>query len=106
MQNQEDKLKEERPENTDQQNTTDTKAENSQKSDGNSESTGNENNTNNGPADDAKLQELNDKYPRLYSEFDNYRKRTMKEKADIIKTAGEDVFKAILPVIDDFERAL
>lgn len=50
--------------------------------------------------------ELNDKYLRLYSEFDNYRKRTNKEKSDLIKTAGEDVFKAILPVIDDFERAI
>lgn len=53
-----------------------------------------------------KNSELNDKYLRLYSEYDNYRKRTLREKAEIIKTAGEDVFKAILPVIDDFERAL
>jgi molecular chaperone GrpE len=50
--------------------------------------------------------ELNDKYLRLYSEFDNYRKRTLKEKADLNKLAGEEIFKAILPVIDDFERAL
>lgn len=55
---------------------------------------------------DAKVKELNDKYLRLYSEFDNYRKRTLKEKADIIKTASEEVFKAILPIIDDFERAM
>lgn len=55
---------------------------------------------------EAKNKELNDKYLRLYSEFDNYRKRTIKEKADIIKTAGEDVFKAILPALDDFERAI
>ncbi len=55
---------------------------------------------------DAKIAELNDKYIRLYSEFDNYRKRTIKEKADIIRSAGEDVFKAILPIIDDFERAI
>ena len=53
-----------------------------------------------------KNSELNDRYLRLYSEYDNYRKRTMREKADIIKTAGEDIFRAILPVIDDFERAL
>lgn len=57
-------------------------------------------------ATDAKIKELNEKYLRLYSEFDNYRKRTIKEKAEIIKTAGEDVFKAILPTIDDFERAI
>lgn len=55
---------------------------------------------------EAKIAELNDKYLRLYSEFDNYRKRTIKEKADIIRSAGEDVFKAIIPTIDDFERAI
>lgn len=55
---------------------------------------------------EAKMAELNDKYLRLYSEFDNYRKRTIKEKSDIIRTGGEDVFKAILPTIDDFERAI
>ncbi len=54
----------------------------------------------------AKLNDLNDKYLRLYSEFDNFRKRTIKEKSDLLKTAGEDVLKAILPVIDDFERAI
>lgn len=54
----------------------------------------------------AKVAELNDKYLRLYSEFDNFRKRTNKEKLDFFKTANEDVLKAILPVIDDFERAI
>ena len=52
------------------------------------------------------LADLNDKYLRLYSEFDNFRKRTIKEKSELIKTASEDTFKAILPVIDDFERAI
>jgi molecular chaperone GrpE len=51
-----------------------------------------------------KLADLNDKYLRLFSEFDNYRKRTAKEKTELIKTAGEDIFKSILPVLDDFER--
>ncbi len=55
---------------------------------------------------DAKIKELNERYLRLYSEFDNYRKRTVKEKSEIIKTAAEDVFKAILPVIDDLDRAI
>jgi len=50
--------------------------------------------------------ELNDKYLRLYSEFDNYRRRTQKEKLDLYKTAGEDIFKSLLPVMDDFERAM
>lgn len=53
-----------------------------------------------------KVAEINDKYLRLYSEFDNYRKRTIKEKAELYKTAAEDTIIAILPVVDDFERAL
>ena len=53
-----------------------------------------------------KLEELNDKYLRLFSEFDNYRKRTQKEKLELFKTASEDVMTALLPVLDDFERAL
>ncbi|RLD40304.1 MAG: nucleotide exchange factor GrpE [Bacteroidetes bacterium] len=53
-----------------------------------------------------KISEINDKYLRLYSEFDNFRKRTIKEKSDIYKTAGEDVIVSIISIIDDFERAL
>lgn len=48
---------------------------------------------------------LNDKYLRLYSEFENFRRRTQKEKLELYKTAGEDIFKSLLPVMDDFERA-
>lgn len=54
----------------------------------------------------TKTDELNDKYLRLYSEYDNYRKRTAKERIELIQTAGEDVFKSLLPVVDDFERAI
>lgn len=54
----------------------------------------------------AKADEINDKYLRLYSEFDNFRKRTAKEKIELMQSAGEDVFKSILPVLDDFERAI
>lgn len=54
----------------------------------------------------GKVSELNDKYTRLYSEFDNFRKRTAKEKREIMEAGGEDVFKSMLPVIDDFERAI
>ena len=54
----------------------------------------------------AKYAELNDKYLRLFSEFDNHRKRTAKEKLDLMATASENVIKDILPVLDDFERAL
>ena len=53
-----------------------------------------------------KVAELNDKYLRLYSEFDNYRKRVIKERVELIKSSGEDIFREILPIIDDFERAL
>lgn len=54
-------------------------------------------------ADEVKL--LNEKYLRLYSDFENFRKRTIKERIDLTNTAGEAFFKAILPVLDDFERA-
>ena len=54
----------------------------------------------------AQQAELNDKYLRLFSEFDNYRKRTNKEKAELYKTAAEDTIVAVLPIVDDFERAL
>lgn len=50
-------------------------------------------------------QELKDKYVRLYSEFENYRRRTAKERLDLVKTASEDLIKDLLPVLDDFERA-
>lgn len=55
---------------------------------------------------EQKIAELNDKYLRLYSDFDNFRKRTMKEKADLISTAGASVLKDLLVVLDDFERAI
>jgi len=50
--------------------------------------------------------EMKDKYLRLYSEFDNFRKRTMKEKADIINSASGNVMKDVLVILDDFERAI
>ena len=52
------------------------------------------------------LEEQKDKYLRLSAEFDNYRKRTMKEKAELIKNGGEKTISAILPILDDMERAL
>jgi molecular chaperone GrpE len=53
----------------------------------------------------GELAEAKDKYLRLYAEFENFRRRTAKEKTDLIKNAGEDIIKALLPIIDDFERA-
>jgi len=55
---------------------------------------------------EKQVADLNDKYLRLYAEYDNFRKRTARERTDYLKTAGEDVIKAILPVLDDFERAI
>lgn len=51
------------------------------------------------------LEELRDKYVRLYADFDNQRKRNAKDKLELIQTAGKDVISQLLPVIDDFERA-
>lgn len=55
---------------------------------------------------DEKVAELNDRFLRLYSEFDNYRKRTIKERIDLSKTASAEVITDLLPVLDDFERAI
>lgn len=52
------------------------------------------------------IEEQKDKYLRLSAEFDNYRKRTLKEKAELIKNGAEKTLTAILPILDDFERAL
>lgn len=54
----------------------------------------------------ATIEEQKDKYLRLSAEFDNYRKRTIKEKAELILNGGEKSISSILPVIDDFERAI
>ena len=98
MQNHENSVPEENLENIDNNAESANTAENTEKTD--------ETSINTIIDSEAKIKELNDRYLRLYSEFDNYRKRTVKEKSDIIKTAAEDVFKAILPVIDDLERAI
>lgn len=55
---------------------------------------------------EQKLAELNDKYLRLYAEFDNFRKRSLKERVEYLKFAGEEAYKALLPVVDDFERGM
>jgi len=55
---------------------------------------------------EKELKEANDKHLRLIAEYDNYRKRTLKEKIELSKTAGEKIFAEILPLVDDFERGL
>lgn len=52
------------------------------------------------------LKDIQDKYLRLSAEFDNYRKRTLKEKADLLKSAGESTIMKFIPVMDDFDRAM
>ena len=56
--------------------------------------------------DSAEAEEWKDKYIRLYAEFENYKKRTLKEKAELILNGSEKTVKAVLPILDDFERAL
>ncbi|MHB1279489.1 MAG: nucleotide exchange factor GrpE [Bacteroidia bacterium] len=53
----------------------------------------------------AELAELNDKYIRMYSEFDNYKRRTARERIDLLQSASRDIVVALLPVVDDFDRA-
>lgn len=58
------------------------------------------------PSIEEQLKETQDKYLRLSAEFDNFRKRTLKEKMELIKSGGESVLSNILPIVDDFERAI
>jgi molecular chaperone GrpE len=52
------------------------------------------------------IAELNDKYLRLFAEFDNFKRRTQKERIELLQTAGKDVILSLLPILDDFERGL
>lgn len=95
------------------------KKENTEKDLENAEATTSEELTNNQPEEvienesgdnmtdwEAKYNELNDSYLRLNAEFDNYRKRTLKEKAELLKSGSERVLVDVIAVVDDFERAL
>ncbi len=55
---------------------------------------------------EQQLAEINEKYLRLYSDFDNFKKRTSREKLEFIKFAAEDLFTGLLPIADDFDRAI
>ena len=55
---------------------------------------------------EEKFAELNDKHLRLHAEFENFKRRTAKERIELYKTAGEDVLTILLPILDDFERAI
>ena len=55
---------------------------------------------------EEKFTELNDKHLRLHAEFENFKRRTAKERIELYKTAGEDVLTTLLPILDDFERAI
>ena len=56
--------------------------------------------------DEEGADEWRDKYLRLYAEFDNFRKRTMRERGDLVRSAGRDLMEALLPVLDEYERAM
>ena len=58
------------------------------------------------PTPEELIQAGNDKFLRLFAEFENYKKRTTKERIELFKTAGQEVMTSLLPVVDDFERAL
>jgi len=58
------------------------------------------------PTTEEQLAQMKDRYLRLMAEYDNYRKRTLKEKTELILSGGQSTVKAILPVLDDFERAI
>lgn len=62
-------------------------------------------NSHNGDQLSQELEEAKDKYLRLFAEFDNYKKRTARERLELIRTASEDVVAKLLPVLDDFDRA-
>lgn len=79
------------------QNTEEQKAENEQQ---------NEEQEPQNESSEDRYAELNDKYLRLYSDFENFRKRTVKERLDLIQSASESVIKDLLDVVDDYERAL
>lgn len=55
---------------------------------------------------DTALEEQKEKFLRLFAEFENYKKRTAKERTELFKTAGQDVIQSLLPILDDFDRAL
>ena len=58
------------------------------------------------PTSEELIQAEKDKFLRLFAEFENYKKRTTKERIELFKTAGQEVLTSLLPVLDDFERAL
>ena len=97
-----DEAQQQNPE-TDKEDNTDKKAEDSNK---NEETTDNTEEKDPLEVAQAEIAELKDKYLCSVAEFDNYRKRTLKEKAELILNGGEKTISAILPILDDFERAI
>lgn len=105
----EDKLNEEdlnKTEVTDNAETTDTTTENNNEPTAATDESAEKTETDKLAEATEKLAEMHDKYLRQVAEFDNYRKRTMKEKAELILNGSERAITAILPILDDFERAL
>lgn len=85
---------------------TKSKKETSDKDSSEADTSDNKTEQNTEPSHEEQLKAANDKYLRLYAEFENFRRRTAKEKLDLISGASGDVIKEIIPVIDDMERAI
>jgi molecular chaperone GrpE len=86
--------------------TSNAEANNAEQNSENINTEASEENTKQEPTPEELAKEANDKYLRLYSEFENFRRRTAKEKLELISTASEGVIKEMLSVLDDFERAI
>ncbi len=103
----EEVLKNENAENQDQETVEQTTSENeNNESDIENETTNSDSELSELEKKELEYKELHDKYIRLFSEFDNFRKRTAKEKLELTMSAGSDIIKQILPILDDFERAI
>ena len=107
----EEVLKNENAENQEQETVEQTTSENESENVNNESENDNESSNSDGELSDLEkkeleYKELHDKYIRLFSEFDNFRKRTAKEKLELTMSAGSDIIKQILPILDDFERAI
>jgi len=84
----------------------DTSENNSEEDESSNEKSDDEPATEQEKSPEEEIAELNDRYLRLYSEFDNYKRRTAKERLELFKTAGEDIIVSLLPVLDDLDRAM
>ncbi len=89
-----------------QEQSTENHSEASENTDNTAETNENTDSTSQEPTPEELIQAANDKYLRLYAEFENFRRRTAKEKLELISNASGDILKEVLPILDDMERAI